>query len=288
MTYFMKCSIVPFFLFFGFQATAQNLHADVFAGISTYQGDLEAKKISMNYAKPTIGIGASYDITSRLIGRAGFTYGKVSAADKSNTNSKPILNRNLSFSSSIAEFHLALEFNFLDLSEHSITPYVFAGIAGFHFNPYTETASSNKVFLQPLSTEGQGLSQYPDRKPYKLTQMALPFGGGLKFEFSDNLQIAAEVGMRKLFTDYLDDVSTTYVDQATLLAAKGPLAVDLAYRGDELAGGAPYPTAGSIRGGSKYKDWYTFSGLRLSYRLGNSGSNNRGGKNKMGCPTTIY
>ncbi|MEI7471783.1 MAG: DUF6089 family protein [Chitinophagaceae bacterium] len=288
MTYFMKLSIVPFCLLLGLQSNAQNLHADVFAGISTYQGDLEAKKVSMNFAKPAIGLGASYDITSRLIGRAGFSFGKVSASDKSNTNSKPILDRNLNFSTSIAEFHLALEFNFLDLSEHSLSPYIFAGVAGFHFNPYTETPSSNKVFLQPLSTEGQGLSQYPDRKPYKLTQMAIPFGGGLKFEFSDNIQIAAEVGLRKLFTDYLDDVSTYYVDQATLLAAKGPLAVDLAYRGDELSGGAPYPPAGTIRGGSKYKDWYTFSGLRLSYRLGNNSSNNKGGKNKMGCPTTIY
>src|SRR5690606_13448162 len=79
----------------------------------------------------------------------------------------------------------------------------------------------NKVFLKPLSTEGQGLPQYPDRKPYKLTQFAIPFGAGVKFRVSRNTVLAYEVGLRKIFTDYLDDVSTTYVDQATLLQERG-------------------------------------------------------------------
>ncbi len=74
--------------------------------------------------------------------------------------------------------------------------------------------------------------------------------------------------MRKLFTDYLDDVSTTYVDEGTLAAAKGPTAVRFSYRGGELKNGEPaYPVAGTIRGGAKSKDWYYFQGITLRIRL---------------------
>ena len=101
--------------------------------------------------------------------------------------------------------------------------------------------------------------------------------------------------MRKLFTDYLDDVSTSYADQADLLAEKGQLAVNMAYRGDELPGGNPnYPSKGAQRGGAKYKDWYYFLGLHHTYRLGGSdggggggygGAKMRGGKKRnYGCP----
>ncbi len=277
----MLLAIAPFI------ASAQNLHADFFAGIASYQGDLQAKRYTLNMAHPAVGIGLSYDVSSRFVARAGFTYGQVEGNDKANTQAKSILIRNLNFKSNIAEFHLAMEFNLFDLSERSATPYIFGGVAGYHFNPFTNDLSGNKVLLQPLSTEGQGLSQYPDRKPYNLNQLAIPFGGGIKLSLSDNLQVAGEIGIRKLFTDYLDDVSTTYVDQATLLAAKGQKAVDLAYRGDEINPALPYPSAGAIRGGSKYKDWYYFTGLRISYRLNSSGRmGNNGGK--VGCPNSVY
>jgi hypothetical protein len=103
-----------------------------------------------------------------------------------------------------------------------ITPYVFVGVAVYHFNPYAYDTTGKKVYLQPLSTEGEGLPQYPGRKEYALTQLAIPFGGGIKFRITDRVVLAYEIGMRKLFTDYLDDVSNTYVSETVLLAAKGP------------------------------------------------------------------
>src|SRR5207249_6493504 len=118
--------------------------------------------------------------------------------------------------------------------------------------------------------EGEGLPQYPDRKSYSLTQLALPFGGGIKCALNDNLRVGIELGLRKLFTDYLDDVSSNYADANDLLAAKGQQAVDLAYRGDEVPGGNPtYPAKGAQRGSSALKDWYYLTGLTLSFRLGN-------------------
>ena len=141
------------------------------------------------------------------------------------------------------------------------SPYIFGGLAVFHFNPYTYDQQNNKVFLKPLSTEGQGLPGY--EKPYSLTQLALPFGGGIKYNISDNFRIALEVGLRKLFTDYLDDVSTNYPDLNLLR----PRAAYLSYRGDELKPPVPFPGEGAIRGNPKVKDNYYLLMIRVSYRL---------------------
>ena len=269
-----------------FAVSAQKFHADLFAGIANYQGDLQGKRLTLNQSQPAIGMGASYDLTNKFILRTGFTYGKVAGNDKKNTTAKGIEFRNLNFKSVVTELHLALEYNLLDLSYRDLSPYAFAGVAAYHFNPYTTDVSGNKAFLKPLSTEGQGLAEYPDRKPYNLTQFAIPFGAGLKFMVTDNLQVGLEIGLRKLFTDYLDDVSMNYVDSATLFNARGAQSVDLAYRGDEVGGGSTYPAEGAQRGNPKYKDWYYFSGLRISYRL----NSNRSGKG-IACPAkahTVY
>ena len=280
----MKYTSLLVLIFISFVSSAQNLHADLFAGISNYQGDLQGKRFTLSQSHPAIGLGVSYDLSNKFIIRTGFTYGKVEGNDKRNAGAKGIEFRNLNFKSNITELQMGLEYNLFDLSYRDISPYAFAGVAVYHFNPYTSDVAGNKVFLKPLSTEGQGLLQYPDRKPYKLTQFAIPFGGGLKFILSDNLQLGLEIGLRKLFTDYLDDVSTNYVDSATLFAAKGQQAADLAYRGDEVPGGPSYPADGAQRGNSKYKDWYYFSGIRVSYRLNNKKTR----KSDLICPARVY
>jgi hypothetical protein len=102
-----------------------------------------------------------------------------------------------------------------------------------------------------------------------------------------------ELGYRKLFTDYLDDVSTEYVDQATLLAAKGQTAVDLAYRGDEVGAGS-YPSAKTPRGGAKEKDGYYYMALTVTVRsfidqykrIAGLPSYHR--DRKVGCPATRF
>lgn len=265
---------------------SQNLHADLFAGIATYQGDLQAKTFTINQSKPAVGLGLSYDLSDKFIIRTGFTYGRVQGDDKKNTGSKGVEARNLNFKSTLSEIHLGLEYNFFNLDGKSLTPYVFAGVAGFHFNPYTNDAAGNKFYLQPLSTEGQGLTAFPERKEYKLTQFAIPFGGGLKFKLSDDLQVGLEVGLRKLFTDHLDDVSGTYVDQNILLSEKGAKAVELAFRGDEINPNATYPANGEQRGLAKNKDFYYFSGIRISKLLNSGGGGGAG--NKIGCPRSVF
>ena len=264
---------------------SQRVHADIFGGIATYQGELQGKRFSIDQSHPAVGIGASYDISNKFIIRSGFTYGVVEGNDKNNNTAKSVELRNLNFKSALTEIHLGMEYNLFKLEGKSLTPYLFAGVAAFHFNPFTNDVSGNKVFLKPLSTEGQGLTEYPERKNYNLIQFAIPFGGGIKFKLSDEVQVGLEVGLRKLFTDYLDDVSGSYVDATILQAAKGSQAVELAYRGDEINPNTTYPIAGAQRGNPKTKDWYYFSGLRISKLLNSNGG---GGKDKLGCPRKIF
>lgn len=256
-------------------AFSQDWHIGGFLGISNYSGDLAQQRVDMKYTRPALGLMVKRDINRYLTLRAGLNWGHIAGADSTN-ESKDLLRRNLSFRSVIWDGHFIAEFNFLDIYEKGFTPYVFGGIALFQFYPTTKDSLGNSVPLRRLSTEGQNLAEYPDRRQYALHQFALPFGAGIKVMLNDTWTLGLEIGFRKTFTDYLDDVSKTYVDEATRLRYwRGPEAVNFAYRGDEVntKGITPgtYPADGTIRGSDKNKDWYIFSGLTLTYRLGGGG-----------------
>jgi opacity protein-like surface antigen len=276
------CMFISLFSF------SQRVHIGVFGGLSAYEGDLVDKFFPKKVTNGAIGITGNYELNDKLMLRAGFLYTVVGGADR-NSNDTVLQHRNLSFETSIKEFSLLAEYYLFNLNEQRYSPYIFGGLAVFHFNPYAYPGgSTQRVYLKPLSTEGEGLAAYPTHKQYKLTQLAIPLGGGIKYAVTDNLRIGLELGLRKLFTDYLDDVSTSYVAQSDLLAAKGPMAVDLAYRGDEVANGNPnYPAKDAQRGGAKLKDWYYTFGFHVTYRLGanSNGSHPMFGRKKgYGCP----
>ena len=263
-------------------------HVNLFGGFSNYIGDLQSKVYTTEQSHGAFGAGLQYDLNGHFSILGNASYGRIGASD-AYSKQADLRARNLSFQSRIYEGNFLLEYNLLDLNEHRLTPYVFGGIALFHFNPYAYDSLGKKVYLRPLSTEGEGLSQYPNRKLYNLFQFAIPFGGGIKFCITNNVVLAYEIGLRKTFTDYLDDVSTTYVDRATLLAAKGPKAVEMAYRGGELKGGAAYPPAGTIRGGSKHKDWYYLSGVKVSIALfTNRVTEHHRHNGVIDCPKNVY
>lgn len=272
-----KILIIPLLLI-GISSFSQ-FRVGLFGGIANYQGDLINNLYVGRLTRPAAGITASYDVTPRFALRAGLNYAQVAGADRYNTRGDLVL-RNLSFESDILEFSLVGEFYTFNMENKRWSPYVFGGLAVYHFNPYVLNTDREKIFLKPLSTEGQGLEGYQN-KPYTLTQLALPFGGGIKYAINDNVRIGAELGLRKLFTDYLDDVSTNYAAQTDLIAQRSELAAALAYRGDEVVGGNPnYPEKGAKRGTADQKDWYYLTGLTLSFRLGNGPLFNRGGGNR--------
>jgi hypothetical protein len=272
--------ILFFFLSLSLFSLAQPLRIGIFGGIANYQGDLVDKLYVR--PKPAVGLTVSYDVNRRIAIRAGLTYGRIAGAD-SLSDKDYLRARNLSFESPVTELSVLGEFNTFDLDVKRWTPFVFAGLGIYHYNPYTYDRNNEKVYLKPLSTEGQGLPGY-NKDNYSLYQLALPFGGGIKFAVSDRVRISAEIGLRKLFTDYLDDISENYAAESDLLDSRGPQAADLAYRGDETATGSPtYPEKGSQRGSPKYKDYYYFTGLHVSLALGDGSGNGRKGK-FYSCP----
>ncbi|RYF87789.1 MAG: hypothetical protein EOO03_09910, partial [Chitinophagaceae bacterium] len=157
----MKLLLSALLCIFLLNAQAQRLHADLYLGAANYQGDLQTKRFDLSQSKPAIGLGLSYDITNKLLVRGAASYMKVSGRDEQGAAAKDVAFRNLSFRSTVWEAQLGLEYNFLDIQERGFSPYVFAGVAAFHFNPYAYDSLDNKVFLRTLGTEGQGLSQYP-------------------------------------------------------------------------------------------------------------------------------
>ncbi len=277
------------------QLIGQRIHLGVFGGLAAYNGDLTEKIFPKKVTNGAIGISVNYELKDQLMLRGGFTYAIVGGADRFSDKPDLVL-RNLAFETKLFEFSAVGEYYFLNLYDHRYSPYIFGGLAIYHFDPYAFNGTKQKIFLKPLSTEGQGIQGYPDRKPYSLTQAALPFGGGIKFAINDNLRVGVEMGLRKLFTDYFDDVSKTYIDPNDLLAARGQLAVDMSYRGDEVPGGdTNYPLKNAQRGGDKHNDYYYFTGIHLTYRLGGSnggGGGNGGGrggkKGRYGCPVNVY
>jgi len=124
-----------------------------------------------------------------------------------------------------------------------------------------------------LKLEGQGLAEYPYSKPYKLTQINIPFGGGLKYYVSDRINVSAELLYRKTFTDYIDDVSTKYIDPASYSKYLTPANADLAYKLSDKSIGIIYPgmvryPAGTQRGDTKDGDTYFSVVMKVGIQLG--------------------
>jgi len=201
------------------------------------------------------------------------------------------LQRNLNFTTRLWEVYGAVEFYptvFMEQYEEmkgKLRPYGIIGVGVYHFNPKTQDKNGNWVALQPLHTEGQGFPQYPDRKVYKLTQMELPIGFGFKYYLKENMFIGLEVLHRKLFTDYVDDVSTKYIDpiyfNQNLSPANAALARQLNYRGTySWATTRPSSIVGEKRGDPKQNDAYFSTILRLGWSLREMS----GAERQLRCP----
>src|SRR5690242_18740431 len=151
--------------------------------------------------------------------------------------------RNLSFKSRISEFSLTAEFhplylkNYDDQDPPRLSPFVLGGIGYFSFDPQANL-NGQWYSLQPLSLEGQGFKEYPDRQPYKLHQVNFLLGLGLRYELNPSFRFRLELVHRILTTDYLDDVSTGYIDPSLfysyLPSTQAAIAEKLYFRRPEL------------------------------------------------------
>ncbi|HHM21608.1 MAG TPA: hypothetical protein ENJ20_06250 [Bacteroidetes bacterium] len=272
--------------------TTQHLEAGALIGAANYLGDLSnnSSNVYLRETKPAFGLFAKYNINHLLALKAGANYLRIAGRDANVRNDDFVRNRNLSFRTNILEFSLWGEFNFPGFQPYALSmpfsPYIFGGISFLKFTPRTRY-QGNWVDLQPLGTEGQGM---PDREaPYALNSFAIPFGIGVKYALSDKISLGLELGARRTFTDYLDDVGGTYVAYPELLAANGQLAAALGNRTGELSeNNEPVVVeTGTQRGDLNNQDWFFLLGATISYNFidnGLMGSRGRSGK-KSGCKT---
>ena len=215
--------------------------------------------------------------------RLEFGAGKLTAADSILKNDKSVAGyrykRNLHFRTTITEIAAIAEWHFLAHLKQNrqdiiplASPYLLAGVGIFHFNPEA-CINNNWVLLQPLHTEGQGFLEYPDRPDYKLTQFNFPVGFGLRYELSALLNLRLEIIHRILLTDYLDDVSTRYIDPSLfdryLSAGQAALARKLADRRPELFNSPSY-LPGQRRGDPSNNDSFLSINAKLGLVLNRS------------------
>ncbi|HMJ46005.1 MAG TPA: hypothetical protein VK498_01660 [Ferruginibacter sp.] len=166
------------------------------------------------YPKDWLGI--------RLAGQITYIAGQDNLIDTKGVNELWRKQRNLDFKSTMWEAYGAIEiyptmlFKKYDDYDPFLSPYGFIGLGVFHFDPKGSITDGNGVQtwhkLHPLRTEGQGMAEYPLKKPYSLTQFNIPLGAGLRVRVSSRYNVSTELLYRKTFTDYIDDVSTTYID----------------------------------------------------------------------------
>lgn len=235
---------------------------ELMVGVSGYNGDLTQQRVSFQTIRPAVNLNLKYNSGDFVNFRVGVGFGTLLGNDK--FNKEPDLKaRNLNFKSNILEANICAEIILANPETYFSYPYILAGVGAFHFNPYTYDQNNTKTFLQPLSTEGEGLDQYPDRKKYSLIQVCFPVGFGWKWNFREYWEISYEFGYRFLLTDYLDDVSKTYPNLDVLAQAKGPKAAELSYRKQ----GVPFQEEGQVRGNPKIKDSYFFSGIKLGFNI---------------------
>jgi hypothetical protein len=198
--------------------------------------------------------------------------------------------RNLSFKSPINEFSISAEYYLLkfitDSPGSSWSPYATFGVAGFYFNPKAEL-NGNEFELQPLGTEGQGLPGFKNK--YKRIAGSFLFGGGLAMKIRDKVIIHADVIGRRSTTDFIDDVSGSYVNYDELRVGNGILAATLADRTAEYFGSSEpiQRETGNQRGGKSVRDYYFTGMISFSILLSDGGANSfkNKGKSKIKCPT---
>jgi len=272
-----KHRIILLFIFafaFSFNAKPQqfipNTEIGILLGTSYYLGDLNTTHF--NQPLPAAGLIIRKNIDKRFVYKAEVMYLSIKS-DERNSKDTIAKNRGLHFKSPVYELSGQVEFNFLPYQTgnplYTWTPYVYSGISIFNYNPKAENKEGEWVDLQELGTEGQGTTLFPDREKYSLIQYAIAIGGGFKIAINPSFNIILEYGARKTFTDYLDDVSTTFIGSSPTVAGNN-YPTGMSNEAESMSDPLATHYKGGQRGNPDKKDWYSFAGITLSFKLKNN------------------
>ncbi|MEO8085877.1 MAG: DUF6089 family protein [Bacteroidota bacterium] len=263
-------------------------------GVSNFLGELGgANQIGTHYFRDlefsqtrlAAALGLRYKLSNYFAVKTDLTYGRVSGDDKLTTE-KFRHTRNINFYADIYEWNLNFEGAFQQeqighryrlkkvrgLKGYELYTYLFAGVGVFYFNPKAEFQGQT-YNLRDYHTEGQGY--VPTRKNYSTFQLCIPLGIGFKYTIDRQWGLGLEFGIRKTFTDYIDDVSTTYIDLSQYQTGQqydvGQFLANPSDRNDPAAAGITAP--GQQRGDPRYKDSYMFAIFSVNYKI-KTGRNN--------------
>jgi len=239
-------------------------------GAAHYFGDLNTRA-RINRAKLAASIFFRKNFSNYIALRVGASFAQLGYSDIYNSHNAYMYSRNLSFNSKVWELSLQGDFNFFRFMpgepQYNFTPYVTVGVGVFSYDPYAFLKDA-KIFLRPLGTEGQGNSLYPDRKQYSSMAISIPFGAGFKYSLNERINIGFEILHRFTNTDYLDDVSKTYVDPVVF-----PLNPDGSTSNAQLLSDRSYEIGEPIgipnrqRGNSKQKDQFVTAMFHITFNL---------------------
>lgn len=250
---------------------AQTNELGLFLGGSMFHGDvgyIHAEN-ALRDSRLSFGLHFKRNFNYHFGVQIGFNHGELYANDNKSYDTFH-LDRNLNFKSNILEFSMLLEFNFRPYlsrdSDYNHTPFIFSGMSRFSFNPQALHSDGNWYNLQSLATEGQGNEFYKGQNPYKLNGISIPVGIGYKINVYEFITLAFSVSWRMTFTDYIDDVSTTYVEESILSEL-----------GQSLANQSFSDFPAQFQRGNPYtNDKYGFWGVTIVYSIKdrNKGCNN--------------
>ena len=256
-----------------FTAHTQKFEFRSHVGVLYYQGDLSPLPIDLSFSRGHLAVGASagYNFNKFISIHARMLKGTLSGTD-SDASNRGRRRRNLSFETPLQEYGLMAEFNFnalfKNLDRYGLKFYYTTGINLYKFNPRT-FYNGQWVDLKPLGTEGQGISGIGEGMDYALSQYNIPFGVGVKFKIKNRYSFGLELTSRWTFTDYIDDVSTSYVSYQDLLENNGVLSATLGNRTGEYLNTPPIDIdPDAQRGDRTDNDWYMYTGMYFSYGIG--------------------
>lgn len=156
-------------------------------GVFNYTGDL-VRTYDLTTSKPAATVFYRHNISKVISFRTSLTAGQLAASDRHHPLDSFAIKRNASFNIFLMEVSGVFEYHFLDWRDDvrrlRFTPYLFAGVGLFG-----------------ISGNAKKTTQYSN------VQFSIPMGIGIKYVLNPKYYLSLEIGMRKTFFDYLDNVS---------------------------------------------------------------------------------
>ncbi|NOT37140.1 MAG: hypothetical protein HOP11_07160 [Saprospiraceae bacterium] len=226
---------------------------------SNYSGDITADNMAiLKQTSPGCGVHLSYEMDHLFTFRANYEFLKVFADDKLGIQDWQ-LKRNLNFSSRIHSIDISGYLNLKNLLTERykrLNINLLAGYTLFNYNPIANYQGT-QIELRSLGTEGQGMKGYASK--YSNWANAINFGTNIEFLITEKFSIETQLLFRKTNTDYLDDISSNYVNYETLYQQNGVMAAEL--------GNKIHAATGSQRGNPLDQDWFQSLSLGVKYRI---------------------